>query len=66
MRYKYTAKVHFEDGKTIKKHGDKISKLLVWMKQEAKRNYSEINGEIIDNKMHQIVKNIHYDPHDRI
>lgn len=37
MKPKYTAKIHFEDGKTAKKHGDKISKLLEWMKTESKK-----------------------------
>ncbi|OCH99220.1 hypothetical protein A8135_08220 [Legionella jamestowniensis] len=66
MKPKYTAKIHFEDGKTAKKHGDKISKLLEWMKTESKKNFCTINGEIIDNKLHRIIKNFQYSPLDSI
>ncbi|HHF7344102.1 TPA: hypothetical protein ACPSKE_000499 [Legionella feeleii] len=64
MKYKYTAKVYFEDGKTVKNHGDNIEKLVIWMRNQARENFSDINGEIIDNKLHRIIKNIQYSPLD--
>lgn len=64
MKHKYTAKVYFEDGETIKNHGDNIEKLIVWMQNQAREHFSDINGEIIDNKLHRIIKNIQYSPLD--
>ncbi|KTC86634.1 hypothetical protein [Legionella brunensis] len=66
MKYKYTAKIHLDDGKMAKKHGDKISKLMEWMQDEAQKNFCTVNGEIIDNKLHRIIKHFQYSPFDAI
>lgn len=64
MKHKYTAKIYFEDGNTIKQHGDKIEKLIAWMHSQSRERFIDINGEIIDNKTHRIIKNIQYSPLD--
>jgi hypothetical protein len=39
-----------------------FEQLIAWMHDQGQVHFSQINGEIIDNNTHRIVKNIQYDP----
>lgn len=62
MKPKYTAKVCFEDGTSIENFGHDPEQLITWMYDQAKAHSNQINGEIIDNNTHRVIKAIQYDP----
>lgn len=66
MKPEYTAKVYFEDGTIIENFGHHPEQLITWMHDQAKVHFSQINGEIIDNSTHRVIKNIQYDPSEDI
>ena len=62
MKPKYTAKIYFENGDILENYGDNIKQLIIWMRSQAQFRFSQISGEIVDNKIHRVIKNIQYDP----
>ncbi|MCP0914610.1 MULTISPECIES: hypothetical protein [Legionella] len=62
MKYKYLGKVHFEDDHIAKHFANNVDELVRWMHELAQKKFSEITGEIIDNKTHRIVKSIQFNP----
>lgn len=64
MKHKYTAKVYVSDDEIIETSGDNVEELILWMNSQAEASFSEIKGDIIDNKTHQIVKSVQYGSQD--
>ncbi|RDI43423.1 hypothetical protein [Aquicella lusitana] len=62
MKPKYTAKVYFDDGSFIENHADDVGQLIGWMRRQGQDRFCEINGIIVNNKTHRIVKSIQYNP----
>ncbi|GEM_PF-1070193 len=62
MKYTYTAKIYLEDGEVILHSGNNVEELMVWMHGQAEASFGDMNGEIIDNKTHHVVKHFQYTP----
>lgn len=60
MQTRYSAKLYFDDELIKQKDGDDVAKLQVWLIAEAEGKLGNLNGKIIDNKTHKIVKCIQH------
>ncbi len=64
MKKRYTARIYYEDGSKDKAFGNSISALIDWMHSQSRKRFTAISGEIVDSKMHQMIKSIQYSPID--
>lgn len=62
MNPMYTAKVYLEDDQMIEHSGDNIEELTAWINSQAETSFTDVKGEIFDNKLHKVIKTIQYSP----
>ncbi|MBX3709019.1 MAG: hypothetical protein KIT56_00045 [Gammaproteobacteria bacterium] len=64
MKYRYTAKIYFDEGEVANEQGNDIEELYNWMLIKTQGKFGNFNGEITDNKTHKVVKSFRKSPPD--
>lgn len=64
MPHLYTAKLYFDDEEIAHESGDDIEELYTWMLVKTQEKFGNYNGEIIDNKTQEVVRQLRKAPPD--
>lgn len=64
MKHRFSAKLMMDNEQVIENSDDDLIVLTQWMTDQAGNTFSDVKGEIIDNRTHRIVRSIHFSPVD--
>lgn len=62
MHQNYTAKLTTNADEIIENSDDNLDSLITWVQKQMETSMGEMQGDIIDNKTHQVVKHFQFSP----